>query len=197
MGRISLTRETETWKEWGRVDKHIIVFYSCAPTGASQSWALLSSQSTHSASWVKDNWLVFLPDHCDGNPSEQQQPWSAWARNSSKAMKFPGHPASLSNSTIPGPSLALLRPETVAWSTFFIAVASQSDDLFPTTHNVVPATQHSLRPSPQKHSLASQQLQDSNQPQPTWTDGTLPHCPGVIAFHTVLLQQCCSRSLLP
>ena len=32
-------------------------------------------------------------------------------------MEFPGDPASLSNSTIPAPSLALLRRETVAWFT--------------------------------------------------------------------------------
>ena len=53
-------------------------------------------------------------------------------------MEFPGDPASLSNSTIPGPSLALLRRESVAWFTFsLIGVTSQKDVLYLTKHNVV------------------------------------------------------------
>ena len=40
-------------------------------------------------------------------------------------MEFPGDLASLSNSTIPEPPLALLRRETVVWFHFFIGVTSQ------------------------------------------------------------------------
>ena len=53
-------------------------------------------------------------------------------------MEFPGDPASLSNSTIPGPSLALLRRETVAWFTFSLRwPRRRMFNLFPTKHNVV------------------------------------------------------------
>ena len=52
VGRISLSRETDTQKEWGRVDarqwnKHIIIFYSYgtfAPTSASLSFSSAVSQ---------------------------------------------------------------------------------------------------------------------------------------------------------
>ena len=101
-------------------------------------------------------------------------------------MEFPGDPASLSNGTIPGPSLALPRRETVPWFTFslgdlaegcFVSRKAQCSAL------VTSASHHSLSASPQKHSLElNQQLQDSNQPPLTGTYGTLSRCPGRSQF---------------
>ena len=51
----------------------------------------------------------------------------------SKAMEFPGIPASLSNSTI----TCTAEARNCCLVYFFIGVTSQKDVLFPTKHNVV------------------------------------------------------------
>ena len=106
-------------------------------------------------------------------------------------MYFPGDPASLSNRTIPGPSLALLRQETVAWFTFSLGWPRRGMFCFP--QNTMWCTSDfsfsSFSLCFTSEALSrNQQLQDSNQPQLTGTDGTLSRCPG--RFSLCLAPQC-------